>query len=182
MQPIKVLQNWLLHNANQDRYLFLFQDLRVLFPLLSNASYKTLLSRATTAGYLTRVCRGLYTYKKAIPPTGLFLFHAAALLRTTKFNYISLETVLSDAGVISQIPINYISIMSSGRSTTISCGTFGSIEFIHTSKKPTAVMKDLFYDGLCRLWRANVARAIKDMKKTDRNCDLIDWDVANELI
>ena len=31
------------------------------------------------------------------------------------FNYISLETALSDEGVISQIPINRITIMSTGR-------------------------------------------------------------------
>lgn len=182
MQPIKVLQNWLLNKASHTHYLFLSQDFRALFPLLSKSAYKTLLSRATKAGYLTRVCRGLYTYKKAIPPTGLFLFQAAALLRTTEFNYISLETVLSDAGVISQIPINWISLMSSGRSAIISCGKFGTIEFIHTNKKPTSVMKDLFYDKACGLWRANIALAIKDMKKTQRNTDLIDWDVANELI
>lgn len=182
MQSIKVLQNWLLNNANQDHYLFLFQDFRALFPLMSHAAYKALLSRAVKAGYLTRVCRGLYTYKKAIPPTGYFLFQVASLLRTTEFNYISFETVLSNAGVISQIPINWISLMSSGRSAVIPCGEFGTIEFIHTNQKPTDVMHDLFYDGPCGLWRATVVLAIKDMKKTKRNCDLIDWDEVNDPV
>lgn len=36
--------------------------------------------------------------------------------------------------IISQIPINRITLMSSGRSSIINCGTFGSIEFIHTKK------------------------------------------------
>ena len=182
MQPMRILSDWLQENANNEHYLFVPQDLRALFPDLSDSAFKTLLSRAVRSGYLTRICRGLYTYKKAIPPTGLLLFHAAAYLRSNTFNYISLETVLSDSGVISQIPINRISIMSSGRSSIVSCGTFGTIEFIHTNQKPTDIMEQLSYDAPCRLWRANVALALRDMKATRRNCDLIDWDIANELI
>lgn len=182
MQPMKILDDWLQQHANSGHYLFLLQDLRALCPDLSDAAFKTLLSRMVQAGHLMRICRGLYAWKKAIPPTGLLLFHAAAYLRASDFNYISLETVLSDAGVISQIPLNWISIMSSGRSNIISCGAFGSIEFIHTKKKPAEVMQQLSYDTPCKLWRAHLSLALEDMKATRRNCDLIDWDMANELI
>lgn len=99
-----------------------------------------------------------------MPKDGLLLYHAAALLRADKFNYISLETALSDAGVISQIPLNWISMMSSGRSSTISCGEFGNIEYVHTQQKPTFLSPQLTYDHRCGLWRANVHQAIKDMK------------------
>ncbi len=182
MQPIKHLSNWLEQHANNEHYLFTSQDLQALCPDLSNTAFKTLLSRAVNAKYLTRMCRGLYVYKKAIPSHGLLLFHAAALLRANKFNYISLETVLSDVGIISQIPINWISVMSSGRSNIISCGEFGTIEFIHTNQKPTDIMGQLIYDVNCRLWRASVTLALRDMKVTHRNGDLIDWDIANEFI
>ncbi len=182
VQPVNYLNNWLQQNASHEHYLFLFKDLRALFPDLSDLAFKTLLSRAAQACYLERICRGLYTYRKAIPPNGLLLFHAAALLRADEFNYISLETVLSDVGVISQIPMNWISIMSSGRNNIVSCGEFGTIEFIHTRRKPTDLMEQLSYDENCKLWRANVALAIRDMKATHRNCDLIDWDTANEFI
>ena len=182
MQPMKRLNDWLEENANAEHYLFTLQDLRALFPDLSNTAFKTVLSRTVAAGYLARVCRSLYLYKKAMLPTGLLLFHAAAQLRADAFNYISLETVLSDAGIISQIPINSISIMSSGRSNIISCGEFGTIEFIHTNRKPTDIMEQLSYDANCHLWRASVPLALKDMKTTHRNCDLIDWDIANEFI
>jgi hypothetical protein len=43
-------------------------------------------------------------------------------------------------------------------------------------------MKQLSYDANCRLWRATVPLALRDMKATHRNCDLIDWDIANEFI
>lgn len=182
MQPKKYLIEWMLENANEAHYLFSLQDLRCLIPSLSDGALKTLLSRVARDGYLIRICRGLYAYKKAIPPTGQLLFHAAAHLRAGRFNYVSLETVLSDAGVISQIPINHISIMSSGRSTVLSCGAFGTIEFVHTERKCTDVMNELEYDARCHMWRASVRLALQDMKRAHRNCDLIDWEVANELI
>lgn len=182
MQPIKYLNQWLLQNANEKHYLFTFHDLRALGSELSDPAFKTLLTRAVNSGLLTRVCRGIYLYKQALPADGLLLFHVAALLRADTFNYISLETVLSDAGVISQIPINWISIMSSGRSSKIRCNDFGTIEFVHTNQKPENLINQLTYDHARDMWRANVALAIRDMKATHRSCDLIDWEAVNELI
>jgi predicted transcriptional regulator of viral defense system len=177
---MKILANWLQQNVNDERYLFLLQDLRAVCNDISDVAFKTLLSRAVRLGYLERVCRGLYAYPKT--SQGLLLFHAVAHLRSNEFNYISLETALCDAGVISQIPINSISIMSSGRSNKVSCGRFGSIEFVHTAQKPTEIMDQLTYDADCKLWRATVQLAIRDMKRAHRNCDLIDWDKADESI
>jgi len=182
MQPMRYLDYWLSENADEKHYLFVLQDLRALFPLLSDTAFKTLFSRAVNSKLLTRICRGVYLYKKKLLMDGLLLFHVAALLRANDFNYISLETVLSDIGVISQVPLNWISIMSSGRSNIISCGNYGTIEFIHTSRRPVELIKQLIYDHPCGMWRANVSLAIKDMKATHRNCDLINWDIANELI
>lgn len=182
MQPIKYLSQWLSDNANKQHYLFAQQDFRGLFPELSESAFRALLSRAAASGLLERVCRGIYLYKRGLPSNGLLLFHIVALMRSTQFNYISLETALSDAGVISQIPINWISIMSSGRSNIISCGRFGTIECVHTEQKPGELAPNLVYDKSCGLWRATVAQALRDMKRTQRNCDLIDWDSADEFI
>ncbi|MCE2993486.1 MAG: type IV toxin-antitoxin system AbiEi family antitoxin [Alphaproteobacteria bacterium] len=179
---MKYLVNWLNKNANNERYLFALQDFRGLFPHLSNANFKTLLSRAVQSGYLDRICRGIYLYNAVASDKGLILFHIAALLRADEFNYISLETALSSVGVISQVPINWISIMSSGRSSIITCATFGTIEFVHTNQTPSELANKLVYDKNCRLWRANVSLSLRDMKVAHRNCDLIDWSIANEFI
>ncbi len=179
---MKFLSNWLMENANENHYLFSTTDFRSLLPELSHESFKVLLSRAVRSGHLTRVCRSIYIYKKAMKNDGLVLFHIASILRSDKFNYISLETVLSDAGVISQVPINWISIISSGRSNKISCGIFGTIEFVHTDRSPNDVMDHLTYDTKCGMWRASINLALQDMKITRRNCDLIDPDIVNELI
>jgi len=181
-QPMGRLLQKLASLASEERYLFTPDDLRALVPDISESAYKTLLSRAASDGHLARVCRGLYLFEAARPASGLVLFHAAARLRAMQFNYISLETALSDCGVISQIPINWITLMSSGRTTSISCGRWGTIEFIHTRQKPEDLVGQVHYDARCRLWRATPQQALRDMKVAKRNMDLIDWSVANEFV
>lgn len=182
MQSMKYLSQWLSEHADNKHYLFSSRGLRALFYELSDSAYRALLSRAVCSELLVRVARGLYLYKKAYVADGLLLFHAAALLRADEFNYISLETVLSEVGVISQMPMNWISIMTSGRQGVVSCGDFGAIEFVHTSQLPVNLVDKLTYDHRCGMWRANVAQALRDMKATHRNCDLIDWELASEFI
>lgn len=182
MQPIKELARILERLAGTEHYLFSLDDLRGALPDASPGAFKALLSRTEKAGLLKRVCKGIYLYPRVARPMGLVLFHAAARLRADAFNYLSLETVLSDAGVISQIPLNWITLMSSGRSHIVNCGDFGHIEFIHTRRRPADVAGRLSYDQECHLWRASVALALQDMKLTRRSTDLIDWEAANELV
>lgn len=182
MQPIKQLTQFLRNTADPDHYLFALRDLESVIPGLSSAALKALAARAEKNGLLRRVCRGLYIYPAVQYPAGLVLFHAAARLRAHEFNYISLETVLSDAGVISQIPMNWVTLMSSGRSHIIDCGAFGHVEFIHTKKSADSVESQIHYDVRCRLWRASVSLALRDMVSTRRNTELINWEAANELL
>jgi predicted transcriptional regulator of viral defense system len=182
MQPMKQLSQILDALADEENYLFSLADLRSALPEAKNNVFKALLSRAQKAGVLQRVCKGIYLYPRVNCPAGYVLFHAAAKLRADAFNYLSLETVLSDVGVISQIPLNWITLMSSGRSHIVDCGTYGHIEFIHTKRKPDDVADLLSYDSDRRLWCASVSLALLDMKLTHRRTDLVDWSLANELV
>ncbi|MFM1948783.1 MAG: hypothetical protein RL706_804, partial [Pseudomonadota bacterium] len=110
--------------------------MRALLPKHSDFAFKTLLSRAVKDGQLQRVCRGLYLYAKAKPDHSKILFNAVNKLRPLTLNYLSLESVLSDAGLISQVPMNRIMVMSTGRSSVIDCGKWGSIDFVKTKQKP----------------------------------------------
>lgn len=182
MQPLKQLKLALANLADDKHYLFSLTDLRCVLPMHSFGAFRGVVSRAEKDGVIRRVCRGLYLYPRVNYEKGLVLYHAAARLRADEFNYISLESALSDAGVISQIPMNWITLMSSGRGYVVKCGDFGTIEFIHTKKRPTELFDQLAYDARCHLWRASVALALKDMKAARRNMDLIDWGAANELV
>ncbi len=180
MQPIKQLSQVLRDLADREHCVFAASDLAGAVPDCGQLA--VLLSRATKAGLLRRVCRGIYFYPVRDYPPGNLLFHAAARLRAGDFNYISLETVLSDAGVISQMPINWISLMTSGRSHVVDCGDYGHIEFVHTAQHPIDVSGELTYDADRHLWRASVRQAMRDMKATRRSMDLVNEEVANELV
>jgi hypothetical protein len=180
MQPLKQLSQSLRLLADREHCVFAGSDLAAAVPECGHLA--GLLSRATKAGLLKRVCRGIYLYPVRDYPAGHLLFHAAARLRVGEFNYISLETVLSDAGVISQVPMNWISLMTSGRSHVVDCGDYGHIEFVHTAQRPDDVSAELTYDPDRRLWRASVRQALRDMKATRRSMDIIDEEAASELV
>ncbi len=148
-----------------------------IFGLTKRLGEKALNQRAQSCGLFLDRCG-----KKVDFPAGLILYHAAARLRANEFNYISLESALSDAGVISQIPMNWVTLMSSGRCYTVNCGSFGHIEFVHTKKKLDKIVSQIEYDPICRLWRASVSLALRDMALTRRDTDLINWEIANEFI
>lgn len=161
---------------------FALRDFRALLPNHGEGACKSVVTRLEKRGDLGRVCRGIYILPGCILRGSDLLGHTAARLRADRFNYLSLETVLSDAGVISQIPLSRITLMSSGRSNVIPCGKFGDIEFVHTSKKASELAGDLSYDPQLQLWRASVALALKDMKNTRRDTGLVDWEAAHEFV
>jgi len=170
MQPIQRLERWLLasHSTKAGK-LYSATAFRALFPDLSPGAYRALLHRAEKRGLLERVCQGVYQYVGAPDNSGLILFHAAALLRARHFNYISLETTLCDAGLISQMPIGWVTVISTGRSAEISCGRFGTIEFIHTERPMSQIIDDLTYDSDRHLFRASPKLALADMRRFNRS-------------
>ncbi|MFH1840540.1 MAG: type IV toxin-antitoxin system AbiEi family antitoxin domain-containing protein [Candidatus Shapirobacteria bacterium] len=78
-----------------------------LVPVENNRSYlKILLSRYVKTGKLVRIKRGVYTAKTE--PTTAQLELTANLL--TEPSYLSLEYILYQYGLLTEIPINYTSI------------------------------------------------------------------------
>lgn len=178
MQRLEQLAHSLRLLADREHCVFAASDLAAAVPECGHLA--GLLSRAAKTGLLTRVCRGIYLYPVPNYPTGHLLFHAAARLRAGEFNYISLETVLSEAGVISQVPMNWITVMISGRSHVVDCGEYGHIEFVHTAQRPDDVSAQLTYDTNCRLWRASVRQALRDMKATRQSLEVVDEEAVRD--
>lgn len=181
-QPFSILSQALGKLADSSHYLFRPSGLRPLLPGLSDGAFKTLLSRAESVGLLRRVCRGVYLYPHTDYPAGLILYHTAALLRSEYFNYLSLESVLSELGIISQLPLNWITLMSSGRSNQVDCREFGTIEFVHTRKLSENLVGQLVFDTRYHLWRADSALALQDMKDTRRSLDLVNLELLDESV
>ncbi len=77
--------------------------------------------------------------------------------------------------------MNWITLMTSGRSHIVNCGDYGHIEFIHTQQRPGALSESLTFDVEKHLWRASVSQALRDMKATRRSMELMDEEAAREL-
>jgi predicted transcriptional regulator of viral defense system len=182
MQPIKQLGKALEELAVDGQYLFAISDFYALFPEMSIPALRVLLARAAKSALLIRFCNGLYLYPKGGYSRGFELYHAAARLREDVFCYLSLESVLSESGVLSQIPLGRITLMTTGRSGIISCGEWGKIEFVHTKKRMESIVSEIQYDKRCKLWRASVKQALRDAQDTHRSLDLIDWEAAREFV
>jgi len=182
MQVSKRFLSHLHRLAEDEYYLFSSSQLHLIVPDQSTTAFHSMLTRLCQRGELVRICRGIYLTPWVSYPPGEVLAHTAALLGAGEFCYLSLENVLSDAGVISQIPMQHLSLMTSGRRQRIQCGEWGMIEWIHTERRPEDVVGRVIFEPRSRLWRADVPLALEDMKRTGRSLDLLQEEVLYEFI
>lgn len=131
---------------------------------------RLMMKRLTDQGVLTRAARGLYVnpYARSMPADvrgGLIRF-----LRPREISYVSLESKLSEAGVISQVTtaLTCMTTGSPGRFET----PWGVIEFTHTDRD-IKFGADVYArdDGVLE---ASIGRATRDLRRVGRNTALID--------
>jgi hypothetical protein len=136
------------------------------------------MKRLADEGVLVRAARGVYVnpYARSMPSdvrAGLIRF-----LRPREITYVSLESKLSEAGVISQIAttLTCMTTGSPGRFDT----PWGAIEFTHTDRF-IAIGTDVHRrdDGTLH---ATVERAARDLRRVGRNTGLIDAEALAEAI
>lgn len=151
------------------KHIFLTQDLATLFPAESPKTLQKSVDRLVAASILKRVAKGLCECSGF--SGGYPLESIAINLRRGEYNYISLESALSQYGVISQIPIDRLTIMSTGRSGEF-VTPWGVIEITHTSKKPIDILRGSL-EGRGPLRIATKETAIKDLFRVGRNTHLI---------
>jgi hypothetical protein len=142
------------------------------------AYLKLMTKRLSDQGVLVRAARGIYVNpharsRPADARRGLLRF-----LRPREINYVSLETTLSESGVISQIAtaLTCMTTGSSGRFET----PWGAIEFTHTDRD-IRVGTDVIVQDNGTL-EATVRTAIRDLRRVGRNLDLIDHKILAEAI
>ena len=139
---------------------------------------KLMMKRLADQGVLIRAARGVYINpharsRPADARRGLLRF-----LRPREINYVSLESKLSEVGVISQITtaLTCMTTGSSGRFET----PWGAVEFTHTDRKievgTDIVVQD---DGTID---ATIRTAVRDLRRVGRNLDLIDEESLADAI
>lgn len=167
-QAIKILRKW----DQNGKYVFSKHELGKIF---SDDNPKTLtegLNRLAKSNLLIRACRGIYVNTHASCNDGYTLERIAKALRPGEYNYISLESLLSEYGAISQVPLDRLTVMTTGRGGT--CFTaFGVIEYTHTKRSIANILEHTTAVQQRPLRMASKKAAWRDLKRVGRNTHMV---------
>lgn len=172
LDAIKILRDW----KKQGRYVFLRHDFAKLFPDDSPKALSEGLNRLVKDSILERVCRGVYINPDAKSIDGYAIERIAKALRRGEYNYVSLESILSEYGAISQIPIDRLTVMTTGRQGTY-VTPYGTIEFTHTKRSIEDIINSTTTIDNRPLRIATKKAAWRDLKRVGRNTELVDIEV-----
>lgn len=174
VEAIQVLRTW----DRQGKYVFTHADLRKLFPGDKPKAFTEGLGRLVKAELLVRACRGVYVNPYALSQDGYTIEHIAKALRRGEFNYVTLESMLAEYGVISQIPIDRLTVMTTGREG-IYHTPYGTIEFTHTQRSTVDIVESIHTVPHRPLRVASQTVAWRDLKRVGRNINMVDQGVLN---
>jgi len=155
----------------QGRWVFTRADLAKIFHEDSPRAFKAGLQRLVADEILLRPVRGVYLYALSQDLSTDTIEHIARAMRRGEYNYVSLESALSEYGVISQIPVDRLTVMTTGRKGEYPT-SFGTIEFTHTKRRPVDILPDVRDVGR-PLKLATPAAAWRDLKRVGRNTHLV---------
>ncbi len=156
----------------EGKFVFSNHDLHKFFPDDSSKTFNEGLNRLVKSGLLKRACRNIYINEDARQFDSYIIEHIAKTLRRGEYNYVSLESILSEYGVISQIPIDRITIMTTGRRGIYNT-IYGVIEFTHTKRSIKDILENTIKVNDRPLRIASRQTALRDLKRVGRNMNLV---------
>ncbi|NMM14931.1 MAG: hypothetical protein HHJ17_15530 [Rhodoferax sp.] len=168
--------------AELDRkgiYVLAKRDIERLFPNEDAKALEKSLQRLVADRLLLRVAKGIYLNPYASSRNSWAIEEIAKALRPDSFSYVSLESILSEYGVISQIPISRITIMTTGAKGVFET-PFGTIEFTHTKRSPEKLISRTIHDKRRPLRIASKKAAVQDLYRVGRNTNMIDEEELEE--
>ena len=163
------LRDW----DGRGRHVFTRRQLARLFRDDTPEAFAAGLDRLVGAGLLVRACRGVYVNPHAQSLDSRVVERIAQALRPGAYNYVSLESRLSETGAISQIPLDRLTVMTTGRKGTYRT-PYGVIEFTHTKRPIADVLAHIRQEDVRPLRVASAAAAWRDLKRVGRNLALVD--------
>jgi hypothetical protein len=161
--------------------LFSYNQIKVLFADENEKTLYSALRRHAKNGVIEYVCTGIW-----LNPLGQYasantrLEELAMLLRPDHYNYVSMETVLSQSSIISQQMFGYLTVMSTGKSKEYKTD-FGTLEFTQTKRDWVEVSRHQIPTGHRLPW-ADIQSAYRDLKRTGRNLNMVDQDALEEAL
>jgi len=172
---VRKLAEW----DRRGRCVFAIQDLARLFPEDSPRTFQKGLDRLVKSGILRRVCRGVYDNPNAASRDRHLLERIALVLRRGEYNYLSLESMLSELGVISQIPLDRLTVMTTGRKGEYRTH-YGVIEFTHPRRPVREILEHSIRAPDRPLRITTAATAWRDLKRVGRNTHLVDQETLKD--
>jgi len=177
IMSIHVALNVFFEQDQLGRNLFTLQDIGKFFQDEKPKTLQESINRLVKKGILERVAKGIYLFSYRRHRGTRTLEKIAITLRRGEYNYISLESALSEYGIISQILIDRITVMTTGRKGEYTT-PYGTIEFTHTKRKRQDIIA-----GCIRTDRplnmATATTAWRDLKRVGRNTHLVDISELN---
>ncbi|MCG3763711.1 hypothetical protein EXA21_12755 [Vibrio cincinnatiensis] len=167
----------LLEYDKRSRCVFTNSDLAKIFHQDNARALRAGIKRLQDDGLLTRMINGVYLFNLAQSKGSDTLEQIAKTIRHGEYNYISLESALSDYGVISQIPVDRLTVMTTGRSGEFKT-PLGTIEFTHTKRNPINILENTSLVGR-PLRLATKQTAYRDLKRVGRNTHLVNDDALH---
>lgn len=161
--------------AELDRlgvYIIPRRDIEKLFPEEGEKALEKSLQRMVADRLLLRVAKGLYANPSASSKNRWAVEEVAKALRPGCLTYVSLESILSEYGVISQIPIDRLTVMTTGRSG-IHKTPYGTIEFTHTKRSRVEILERTLAVKGRPLRIATRVAAVRDLRRVGRNANMI---------
>ena len=153
-------------------YVLTKSDLEKLFPDEEEKALEKSLQRLVTDGILERVSKGVYINPMARSKRSNVVEDIAVVLRRGYFSYVSMESILSDYGVISQIPARRLTVMTTGAKGVYDT-PYGTIEFTHTKRRPAQILKRTMAMKNRPLRIASKLAAVQDLRRAGRNTSMI---------
>lgn len=168
----------LLEYDKRGRCVFTKSDLAKIFHQDSERALRAGVKRLQDDGLLTRMINGVYLFNLAHSNGSDTLEQIAKTIRRGEYNYISLESALSELGHISQIPVDRLTVMTTGRSGEFKT-PLGTIEFTHTKRNPLDILENTRLVGR-PLRLATKKTAYRDLKRVGRNTHLVSQEGLDE--
>ena len=169
IEAINVLRNF----DKKGKYVFIKHDMSKLFYRDNPKTLDEGLNRLVKTGLIDRACRGVYVNPYAKSFDSYTIEHIAKALRRNEYNYVSLESILSEYGIISQIPLDRLTVMTTGREG-IHQTSYGVIEFTHTKRSIIDILNHTKVIEGRPLRIATKEAAIRDLKRVGRNLHLLE--------
>jgi len=162
----------------RGRSVYTLGDLAKIFPEDSPKALQEGVSRLRRLDVLEGVQKGIYVYTPSRQTKANRLEEIAKAMRRGEYSYISLESALSAYGVISQIPVERLTVMTTGRKGTYRT-PYGTIEFTHTKRAVPELLLRMRDIGR-PLKVATPEAAWADLKRVGRNIHLVDIEALHE--